>query len=262
MAMAGKTLGGHATQLTCPAEQVFHKPDSLSFEESCALPVVAITMMLAFDKAKVQWGERVLIQIATGGTGLMAVQLAKYYGAIIFATAGSEHKLDYLAKLDVPHRINYLETDFEKEIDRLTGGKGVDVVINTLPGDAIQKGLNCLSPEGRYIELAMTGIRMAKAIDLSALHNNQTFYSIDPGRLKSPEIVRTHFMEMIRLANQGILCATICKTFPFNEIKDAYRYLENRKNIGKIVVTVPDEYAYAQRPIPAKPATRQVSAIS
>ncbi len=248
VAMAGKNLGGHATQLTCPGEQVIHKPDSLSFEEACALPVVAITMMIAFDKAKVQWGEKVLIQTATGGTGLMAVQLAKYYGATIFATAGSDHKLAYLAKLGVPHGINYLKTDFQGEIDRLTGGRGVDVVINTLPGDAIQKGLNCLSPEGRYIELAMTGIRSAKAIDLSVLNNNQTFYSIDPGKLKRPEIVRNHFMEMMRLANQGILRATICKTFLFNEIKDAYRYLENRKNIGKIVVTVPEEYQYEEQP--------------
>ena len=255
IAMAGKPLGGHATQLTCPAEQVFLKPESLSFEEATALPIVAITMLVAFEKANVQWGERVLIQTATGGTGLMAVQLAKYYGATLFATAGSDPKLKYLETLNVPYRINYQKRDFEKEIHRLTGGKGVDVVINTLPGDAIQKGLNCLSPEGRYIELAMTGIKSAKAIDLSVLNNNQTFYSIDPGRLKRPEILRSHFSEMIRLANQRILQATICKTFSFNEIKDAYRYLENRQNIGKIVVTIPDEYAYTERPTLARSVT-------
>ncbi|MCG8615749.1 MAG: polyketide synthase dehydratase domain-containing protein, partial [Desulfobacterales bacterium] len=253
VAMSGTGMGGHATQVTCLSEQVFHKPESLSFEDACSLPVVAITMMVAFDKARLQWGERILIQTATGGTGLMAVQLAKYYGAEIYATAGSDHKLRYLERLDVPHRINYLETDFEAEIHRLTRGKGVDVVINTLPGDAIQKGLNCLSAEGRYIELAMTGIKSAKTIDLSKLTSNQTFYSIDPGRLKRKEVIRDHFNEVLRLTRHGILKATICKSFPLASVKEAYRYLENRKNIGKIVVTVPDALMYRE-----PPATQEV----
>lgn len=244
--MAGKNLGGHANMLTCPANRVFHKPASLSFEEACALPVVAITMIAAFDKARVKRGEKILIQTATGGTGLIAVQLAKYYGAKVFATAGADHKLDYLEKINIPYRINYLTTDFEKEIDRLTHGDGVDVVINTLPGDAIQKGLNCLSSEGRYIELAMTAIKSARTIDLSGLSDNQTFYSIDPGRLKKKEIVNKYCDEMLRWVQKGVLRATVCKIFPFDKIKDAYRYMENRKNIGKIVVGVPDEYTYGE----------------
>src|SRR5205085_5733302 len=110
-------------------------PASLSFEEACALPVVAITMIAAFEKACLKWGEKILIQTATGGTGLIAIQLANHYGAQIYATAGSQLKLDYLKQLGVPYRINYQETDFEKEIKRLTQGKGIDVVINTLSGN-------------------------------------------------------------------------------------------------------------------------------
>ncbi|WP_245739945.1 beta-ketoacyl synthase N-terminal-like domain-containing protein, partial [Thermoflavimicrobium dichotomicum] len=243
---AGEAFGGQATMITCKAKQVIPKPKSLTFEEACALPTVAITMIAAFRRAQLKKGEKILIQTATGGTGLIAVQLAKYYGAEIYATAGSQHKLEYLKKLGVPHLINYLETDFEQEIMRLTQGKGVDVVINTLSGDAIQKGLNCLAPGGRYIEIAMTALKSAKTIDLSVLSNNQTFHSVDLRKqgLENPEILRDYGNEMFQLVEKKVIQPTICKVFPFDQIKEAYRYLENRKNIGKIVVSIPDQYRY------------------
>ncbi|GBF33017.1 malonyl CoA-acyl carrier protein transacylase [Desulfocucumis palustris] len=242
----GETLGAQASMITCSARQAFLKPETLSFEEACALPVVAMTMINAFRKARLKRGERILIQTATGGTGLIAVQLAKYYGAEIYATAGSQHKLDYLEKLGVSYRINYQETDFEKELSQLTHGKGVDVVINTLPGDAIQKGLNCLSPGGRYIEIAMTALKSARTIDLSVLNNNQTFYSIDLRKLglEDPETFKLYQKEMIQLLAQKIIHPTICKVFSWDRIKEAYGYMESRGNIGKIVVRIPAEYRY------------------
>src|SRR6185312_7286979 len=115
------------------------KPAFLDFEGMCALPIVALTMIEAFEKIALQRGESILIQTAAGGTGLIAVQLAQHLGAEVFATAGSQHKLDFLKSLGVPHRINYRECDFAQEIHRLTRGRGVDVVINTLAGDAIEK---------------------------------------------------------------------------------------------------------------------------
>ncbi|MCR8993899.1 SDR family NAD(P)-dependent oxidoreductase [Brevibacillus laterosporus] len=244
----GASFGGQASLITCPEEQVFIKPSSISFEEACTLPASAMTMINAFRKAELKQGDKILIQTATGGTGLIAVQLAKHYGAEIYATAGSKHKLDYLEKLGVPYRINYVETDFEQEIKRLTNGAGVDVIINTLPGDAIQKGLNCLSPNGRYIELAMTALKSAKAIDLSVLGSNQTFYSVNSRKLanENPEQVREYFHVMLTLVEAGIVQPTIFKVISFDQIKEAYRYMEDRKNIGKIVVSIPDEYQYRE----------------
>ncbi len=238
----GEELGGHATMITCLEEHVFLKPSTLTFEEMSALPAVALTMIDAFQKAELQPGEKILIQTAAGGTGLIAVQLAKYYGAEIYATAGSPHKLAYLETLGVPHRINYLEMDFEQEIKRLTGGDGVDVVINTLAGDGMQKGLNCLASGGRYIEIAMTGLKSANAIDLSVLNSNQSFYSVDMRKLasKRPEKLKAYQSEMLGLVEQGVIRPTICKVFPFNQIHEAYRFMENRRNIGKIVVQVPE----------------------
>lgn len=239
----GNGMGGQASVITCPAAHAFPKPANLSFEEAAAIPVVAMTMINAFGKARLKKGERILIQTAAGGTGLIAVQLAQHYGGEIYATAGSRHKLDYLRRLGVHHTINYEETDFESEVMRFTGGRGVDVVINTLPGEALQKGLNCLSPGGRYIEIAMTALKSARSVDLSVLSSNQTFYSINLGKLaaEDPETVKDGQREMIRMIEQGIIRPTICEVFDFNRIGDAYRCLENRKNIGKIVVSIPAE---------------------
>src|SRR5439155_7763459 len=101
----GEALGGQASMITCLEEHIFKKPAALSYEEACALPAVAITMVDAFRKARLKRGERILIQTAAGGTGLIAVQLAQHYGAEIYATAGSPHKLDYLRQLGVPYGI-------------------------------------------------------------------------------------------------------------------------------------------------------------
>ena len=240
--LAGAPLGAHASVMTSSEEYVFHKPTTLSFEEACALPVVAITMVAAFEKARLKRGEKILIHTATGGTGLIAIQLANYYQAQIYATAGSQFKLDYLEQLGVPYRINYQEMDFEKEIKRLTEGKGIDVVINTLSGDAMQKGMNCLAPGGRYIEIAMTALKSARTIDLSIFNQNQTFYSVDLRKLaqSDPATLKRYCHAMFQLVEEGIITPTICQVFTWERLKDAYRYLENRQNIGKIVVRIPE----------------------
>ena len=244
----GEDLGGQANMVTCLEERVILKPSVLSYEAASALPTVALTMIDTFHKANLKAGERILIQAAAGGTGLIAVQLAKHYGAEIYATAGSQHKLDFLEKLGIPHRINYQKCDFEQEVKRLTNGRGVDVVINTLSGEAIQKGMNCLAPAGRYVEIAMTALKSAKMVDLSVFCNNQSFYSVDLRKLEleDPAKVQAYRKEIVAMVEQGILHPTICKVFPFHQIKEAYRFMEDRRNIGKIVVTIPEESQFRQ----------------
>ena len=242
----GEDLGGQATVLTSKENRVFPKPDILSFEEACSLPTIALTMVDAFRKARLKKGEKILIQTATGGTGLIAVQMAKHYGAEIIATAGSQHKLDYLKDLGVDHAINYLENDFDVEVMKYTEGYGVDVVINTLSGDAIQKGLNILAPHGRYIEIAMTALKSAKAIDISVLSNNQSLYSVDLRKisLSDPELMDDYRREMLGLIENKVISAVISDSVPFNQIKKAYYNLDDRRNIGKVVVHVPDELMF------------------
>lgn len=260
IALTDEHLGGHATLATCTDTRVFRMPEGLSFEAACALPMVSITMLDAFRKADVQPDETILIQTAAGGTGLIAVQLARHHGAKIFATAGSRAKLEYLQRLGVAAGINYLECDFESEIRRLTDGRGVDVVINTLAGDAIQKGLNCLAPGGRYIEIAMTALKSARNIDLSVLSDNQSFYTVSLAHLcrRQPQRLRGYWEEMLDLVRRGVIHATVGEVFPFDRIADAYRCLAKRQNIGKVVVTVSEatgEPQAAAVPLAATPAS-------
>ncbi|MGI6668751.1 MAG: beta-ketoacyl synthase N-terminal-like domain-containing protein [Acetivibrionales bacterium] len=239
--LMGMNMGGHSCIVNADERLVVRKPDNISFEEACAFPVAFLTMYYVFEKISLKRGEKILIQTATGGTGLIAVQLAALKGAEIFATAGSQKKLDYLKGMGVHHVINYLEEDFELKIMDITRGYGVDVVINTLSGDAIQKGLNILAPDGRYAEIAMTGLKTSKRFDLSNLVQNQTFYSIDMRRLlyRQPDLVTTYLDKMVSILEEGCVKPTIGRCFPFSQVKDAYRYLENRLNIGKVVVSIP-----------------------
>ncbi|MEX3613485.1 MAG: SDR family NAD(P)-dependent oxidoreductase, partial [Burkholderia gladioli] len=233
--------GCHATEVVCHEAQAWAKPPQLSFEQACALPVVALTMIDAFHKADLQPGESILIQTAAGGTGLIAMQLARHHGATILATAGSREKLDYLRGQGAQHLINYREQDFEAEVARITGGRGVDVVINTLSGEAIAKGLRSLAPGGRYIEIAMMALKSAQAVDLSVLDSNQSFFSIDLARLiaERPRKLEQYRRELASLVEQGVLQPTVSRVFALDQLHDAYRYLQDRRNIGKVVLQVP-----------------------
>lgn len=240
--LVGTELGGHSTIININEKMVIRKPANITHEEACSFPVVFLTMFLAFEKANVKRGEKVLIQTAAGGTGLISVQLAKAKGAEIFATAGSDAKLNYLRDMGVDHLINYRTEKFEEKILEITDDYGVDVVINTLSGEAIQKGLDILAPGGRYVEIAMTGLKASGRINLSNLTNNQSIYSVDLRRflLKEPELSQQYLGIMVRALENKEVIPTIGKKFQFSQIKEAYRYLENRDNIGKIVITVPD----------------------
>ncbi|WDF48900.1 SDR family NAD(P)-dependent oxidoreductase [Paenibacillus sp. KACC 21273] len=247
---ASEHMGAHATAITCKASQVFVKPSALSFAEACSLPVVAMTVIAAFRKVQIKPKQRILIQTATGGVGLIAIQLAKHYGAEIYATAGSQHKLDYLLSIGVDHVINYREVDFEQQIRQLTNGQGVDMILNTLSGDALQKGLNSLASNGSYIEIAMTALKSAKAIDLSQMGSNQSFYSLDLRKLslEQPERLVDYYQEMVDWIEKGVIVPHIGQLFRFDQLQAAYRNIENRENIGKIVVTIPEEWQYQGSP--------------
>ncbi|MFP3515334.1 SDR family NAD(P)-dependent oxidoreductase [Pseudomonas sp. SIMBA_077] len=248
VALAGDALGAHATVVTSAEDLVFACPDTLELEQFCALPSAALTVLECFAKAGVKAGERILIQTATGGVGLMAVQLAKHLGLEVYATAGSQAKLDYLASLNVQYLINHQQEDFQLAIERLTQGQGVDVVINTLDGDALQKGLACLSPGGRYVEIAMTALKSARSIDLSGLASNQSMHSVDMRKLgrQRPHVLQEHMHRLLGLIQEQAISALPGTYFTLDRVKDAYHWLENRAHLGKVVVTIPEALRFSE----------------
>lgn len=239
--MDGK-MGGHSSIVNVQEMSVIRKPSKLTFEEATSLPAVFQTVYHAFEKADLQYGEKILIQSAAGGTGLLAVQIALMKGAEIFACAGSSEKLTYLKQLGVQHVINYREHDFKEEILRITNGTGVDVVFNTLSGDAIQKGIDILAPCGRYIEIALAGLKASSKLNFSKMTENQEFYSIDIRKLldRHPELIKKYLNELVIYVDREWIKPNVGKIFSFSKIQEAFRYIEERRNIGKVVVTMED----------------------
>ena len=239
--VTGKMLGGHAEVVNVSQHLLVRKPPAVTFEEACAVPIAFLTAYYAlYEIGRLKKSDKVLIQNAAGGVGSMAVQLARLRGAELYGTAGSAEKLEYLKKAGVDHAINYREEDFFQKITTLTDGYGVDVVLNTLTGEAIQKGMNLLAPGGRYLEIAVAALKTSHSIDLSHMVNNQEFHSIDLRRLlfnSDASSIETYFEIMKEMLEQGTILAQVCETLPFREIVDGYRYLNERKNIGRVVIS-------------------------
>ena len=150
--------GSSASFVTLSRSLVVPIPSGFSFEAASAIPTVFFTAYHALLRlAQLKAGERVLIHAAAGGVGLAAVQLAKLVGAEVFATA-SPGKWEYLKAQGVPHVMNSRTLDFADEIMRLTAGEGVDVVLNSLAGEASEKSLAVLKQGGRFVEIGKLGI--------------------------------------------------------------------------------------------------------
>ncbi|NUO78551.1 polyketide synthase dehydratase domain-containing protein [candidate division KSB1 bacterium] len=156
LAMAFGSFSSHART---HVELVVHKPAHHSFAEAATIPVTFLTAYYGLHHlAHMQRGERVLIHAAAGGVGISAVQLAQAAGAEIFATAGSAEKHEFLKSLGVQHVLNSRTLDFGEEIMRLTNGRGVDIVLNSLAGEFITQSVAVLAPQGRFIEIGKRDI--------------------------------------------------------------------------------------------------------
>jgi acyl transferase domain-containing protein/D-arabinose 1-dehydrogenase-like Zn-dependent alcohol dehydrogenase/acyl carrier protein len=241
MALTGAHFGGHASLALAEADAAVHLPPEMPYTEAVAFPVGYLVMSRALELADVGPGDRVLIQSAAGGVGVIGVQLARKRGAEVFVTAGADDKLDFLAKLGAQYGINYQREDFAARIRALTGGAGVDVVINNLGGDAMQNGLDLLAPGGRYVETAMMALRTTETLDFSRLVDNQAYFSFDLRRFLAgnPLKAQQAMMDMARTLAEGRIKPVVAKVFPFEQIGQAYAWVEARRNIGRVVVAVP-----------------------
>ncbi|NUQ61200.1 MAG: SDR family NAD(P)-dependent oxidoreductase [Pirellulales bacterium] len=217
------------------------KPDSLTDEEACTIPITFLTAYYALVRlAGMQPGERLLIHAGAGGVGLAAIQIAQQIGAEIFATAGSDAKREFLRSLGVPHVMNSRTLDFAEEILAATDRRGVDIVLNSLPGDAIPKSLSVLAAYGRFLEIGKTDIYQNRMIGLLPFQDNLTYSAIDLDRMlrQRPEYIRDLFAELMTHFGSGDYKPLPMTVFPIDDVVGAFRYMAQRKNIGKVVVSL------------------------
>ena len=243
-------VGSSASFLTIPRTDVVRKPAALSFEAAAAIPTVCFTAHYGLVQlARLKPGERILIHAAAGGVGQAAVQLAKAIGAEIFATA-SPSKWAFLKGQGIEHTLNSRTLDFADEIMRLTGGEGVDVVLNSLTGEFLQRSFDVLKPGGRFVEIGKIGILTPQ--EAMARRSDATYFSFDVDEeiTKDPALVHSTLGQVRDWFDSGRLEALPQTVFPIAQAIDAYRFLQTTKHVGKVVlsfapaVTVRSEGSY------------------
>ena len=220
-----------------------HKPACLDFQQAASVPCVFVTAHYALNcLAHVREGERVLIHSATGGVGLAAIQFARDVGAEIFATAGTEEKCAYLRSLGVRHVMDSRSVEFAGDIMRATGGEGVDVVLNSLSGEALSAGLRVLRPFGRFLEIGKRDIYEDGQIGLLPFRKNLSLHAIDLDRLcvERPEFVGTLLREVADRFDSGRLQPLPQRVWPISQTEEAMRFMSQARHIGKIVLSVDD----------------------
>jgi len=255
--MGYSRLGSHAEYVTlneCFAAEI---PAPMSYCDAAAFLATGMTAHHALVRlAGVRKGERVLIHAAAGGVGVAALQIARAAGAEIFATAGSPAKVSFAREHGAHHAMNYQEVDFAGEVRRLTGGYGVDVVIDSVGGNVYRKSWKLLAQMGRYVILGISDVagggrlnygkvakafvRMPPVFPQTLMSSNKAIMGFNLGTLKGRETyLREIADELVRLYHQGSLKPVVGTVFPFDRIVEAHRYLQERKAIGKVVITLP-----------------------
>lgn len=234
--------GGYAEYCTAPAEQCLPVPKGLSLLEAASLPETFFTVWSnVFDRARLAPGETLLVQGGSSGIGVTAIQLAAALGHRVFATAGSDDKCRACERLGAERGINYRSEDFAAVVKELTGGKGVDVILDMVAGDYIPREIDCLADDGRIALIALLGGAKAE-IDLGQvlrrrLHISGSTLRPRPVAFKAA-IARSLRERVWPLFEQGKLKPVIYRTFPLAQAAEAHALMESSTHVGKIVLKV------------------------
>ncbi|MBL8299388.1 MAG: SDR family NAD(P)-dependent oxidoreductase [Rhodanobacteraceae bacterium] len=222
------------------AQRVIRKPAALSYAEAACIPTVFMTAYYAlYHLARIQRGNRVLIHAAAGGVGQVAIQIAQAVGAEVFATA-SQGKWAHLERQGVRHVFDSRTLDFAERIREVTGGRGVDIVFNSLAGDFITRSFDVLAPNGRFVEIGKRDIwSKAKAAQYRP-DVGYEFFEIGEdttsGGIGDNSVIHDLMVTILEDFERGRLKPLAMTEFPVVEVQQAYRYLSAGKNIGKVVV--------------------------
>jgi NADPH:quinone reductase-like Zn-dependent oxidoreductase len=244
---------GQAELIAIPATQIFAKPDSMTFEEAASFPVNYVTAWgLLVAMGGLQKDEAVLIHNAGGGVGLAALDIARHIGAQTFGTA-SAGKHEFLKQRGLDHAIDYRGQDWLPVLLELTDGRGVELVIDPLGGPSWKKSYRALRSTGRMGVFGMSvasasgirgKLRALKAVlgmprfgPLGLMSRNKGVFGLNLGHMwNEADKVRGWTQEIMRGIAEGWIRPHVDRAFRFDEIADAHRYLEERKNIGKVVL--------------------------
>lgn len=248
------------TRTRVPQDLLAKIPDSMSFEEAASIPVVFVTAYFClYEVARLRAGETILVHAAAGGTGQAVIQLAKHLGAEVYATVSSREKRKLLMDeygLAEDHIFSSRDLSFADGIMRMTEGKGVDVIVNSLSGEALRASFNCLAMFGRFIEIGKRDIMANGKIDMLPFSRCATFTAVDLAQIATMARPLTSRMmrSVIELHATGKI--HVCRPLnvhPFSEMEDAFRILQQGKHMGKLILTAHPEDLVKVTPKPPAP---------
>jgi NADPH2:quinone reductase len=234
--------GGYAEFCAAPLEQCLPVPKGLSPLEAATLPETFFTVWSnVFQRAALQPGETLLVQGGSSGIGVTAIQLARALGHRVFATAGSEDKCRACTELGAERAINYRTEDFSAVVKELTGGKGVDVVLDMVGGDYLKREIACLADDGRICLIALLGGARTE-IDLGQVLRRRltiTGSTLRPRPVAFKAQIARELRERVwPLIEAGTIRPVIHRSFPLEEAAQAHALMESSAHVGKLVLQV------------------------
>ena len=232
-----------SNRVVTTADSIAHMPVDMSFDAAATIPSTFFTAYYGLiHLARLEAGERVLIHGAAGGVGLAAIQVAQSVGAEIYATAGSSEKRDVLRLLGVSHIYDSRTLTFADDILADTNQIGVDVVLNSLAGEAINRNLRVLKPFGRFIELGKRDFYENTKIGLRPFRNNISYFGVDADQIMraKPALSKKLFAELMALFSNRTFHPLPYRAFDASRVVDAFRYMQQAKQIGKVIVKYPN----------------------
>lgn len=248
-------FNAYAGWVAVPVPLVYRLPAGMSFEDGAAIPVTYLTAYHSmFTMGNLQPGDRILVHGAAGGVGIAAVQLAKARGLVIFGTAGSA-KQEFLRKIGVDHPIDYTKGNVAHAV-RKFAPDGIEMALDPIGGKSFAQSQSCLGPTGRLVVYGLSAaagpdgkrsmMRGLKAVmetpkfhPLKMMAQNLAVIGVNLGRLQSRgALMRRELDELFRMYSAGTIKPIIAKSFPLGDAAMAHRFIHERKNIGKVILTV------------------------
>ncbi|MFE9336551.1 SDR family NAD(P)-dependent oxidoreductase [Streptomyces sp. NPDC007063] len=249
-------FGVLASHALVEARHTARIPSELTATQAAALPMVLVTAWHALmEVARLEPGETVLVHSATGGLGLAALNVARLAGAEVLATAGTEEKREQLRTWGVEHVFDSRTLEWAEGVRVATRGRGVDVVLNSLPGAAIPLGLEALAEDGRFVEAGKRDIHQDTSVELGAFRKAVSFTAVDIAGLlrRRPERFASLLATVWARVTGGELGPLPVREMPFAEAQEAFRTLSRGRHTGKLVLTEPTgggTVAVAPQPLP------------
>ncbi len=244
--------GAFSSHVTTRWEFVAPLPENLSFEQGAAVPTAYLTAEITLNLiAGMKSGDKVLIHSGAGGVGMAAITLALRAGAEVFATAGSPEKRALLKELGVSHALDSRSTSFADDVLRYTGGEGVDIVLNSLAGELLDRSFDVVRTGGTFLEIGKRGLWSHERVRGLKRDINYHIVDCNDNARETPELVGEIFARILRRIGTGELPALRCTTFTLQRAADAFRFMAQARHTGRVVFRHPVERHSPAEPVQA-----------